>query len=771
MLAPDRSEAYRDPPTWETWQVPTGQTGDPFKATPAVQKLLDAAKADHLTWKERIPKAQLALDASIKLKDRIGQGFALEVFARCYSALNQSVLSLGYYRQALPIARETENRFFETTILDSMGGESRRLNEPRSALDLFKKALAVAQKMEDQNWESYIYRDIGLAHEDLGESQEAIDPFEKSLKAARMATNRSYEAETLLDLGNLYCDMLQTRKGLDYLQQAQPIYHAIGGWGYEAETLCDIGFAYLDLGQGDQALKSQQDALTIEQSNKYPTGEASVLRDLGETYRSLGQKEKALDYHRQALAIRKTLPYKGPEAASLADIGDVYTDLGQRTSALDSFKQAVQVDRDIGDAFSEVTDLNNVGSTYAAMGDLPSALKNLDDALVIVRKHNDRDGEAMTEANIGEAYAKSNSLDMAYTHLQEALKLCQSVGNHRREAAVDKGLGDLLVRQGKASVAEEFYLSAARLDPKYAGSGRATVSHATGNSAKGSGSTEGEASARGGDQGQARGTAININAATDPSSAAGATFKSGKRYAIVVGTDTYSDKGFPKLNNAVYDATSLGKVLHDDYGFELIPLINKSKHDILQAFSAFSTKTYGPADELVVFFAGHGAYDNKLQHDGMIACSDSKADDPDFNSYLADSTLRNILDGLPIRHILLVLDVCFGGAFDKHFVEEGVPVSRGVPSAHNSDADAILRRHVTDVSRFVIMSGGIEEVSDGRPGQHSPFMWKVLDILGQDGPYVTYEDLLGPLQHLKLQPLYDVFGHSEPAARFVFVKK
>ncbi len=162
------------------------------------------------------------------------------------------------------------------------------------------------------------------------------------------------------------------------------------------------------------------------------------------------------------------------------------------------------------------------------------------------------------------------------------------------------------------------------------------------------------------------------------------------------------------------------------------------------------------------FFAGHGTYDETRFKDGMLVCTGSKKDDKFYRSYINFEILKQLVDILPCRHILLLLDVCFGGTFDQR-VRRGVEQSRG-PALEPEDA-LRLSRAVQWPSRWVLTSGGKESVSDGPPGEHSPFAGKLLEIFRTEGmrrPFLSFEDLLGPIQHLRSQPIYQQFGIHQP---------
>ncbi len=268
----------------------------------------------------------------------------------------------------------------------------------------------------------------------------------------------------------------------------------------------------------------------------------------------------------------------------------------------------------------------------------------------------------------------------------------------------------------------------------------------------------------------------NVSANRGTMSAVGAghgafSFATGRRYALLVATDDY--KTFPHLPNPIADAGDIKVELEQTFGFETELVANPTKLDRFNAIAKLKKRDYGPADQLLVFIAGHGTFDEHLLKEGLLVCADTQKDDPTYSSYLDYSTLSKLLDNLPCRHILLMLDVCFGGTFDKR-IEDEQSGTRGDDADPDVDVDTLLRRGVDWATRKVLTSGAKEPVLDGKPGQHSPFARKLLEIFrtrGLSEKVLTFEDIVAPMQRLRTKAIYGDFGHYDPGSSFYFVRK
>lgn len=252
---------------------------------------------------------------------------------------------------------------------------------------------------------------------------------------------------------------------------------------------------------------------------------------------------------------------------------------------------------------------------------------------------------------------------------------------------------------------------------------------------------------------------------------AGATPLASNRtdYALIFGTDHYDE--WNDLFNPVKDAKTIAEELEKYYGFKVDVVLNATTNDIMSKLREYAKKSYKKNDQLFIFFAGHGQFDD-IFTEGYLVGKDSKVNDPGKTSYISHSTLRTVVNNIPSQHILLTLDACFGGTFDPLVARSG---SRGMDEMYSDiTRSEFIERRLRWKTRKYLTSGGKQYVADGRPGGHSPFARKFLmalrDYGGQD-KILTLQELQGYLLNLKMEPHAGEFGDNEPGSDFVFVAK
>jgi hypothetical protein len=239
-------------------------------------------------------------------------------------------------------------------------------------------------------------------------------------------------------------------------------------------------------------------------------------------------------------------------------------------------------------------------------------------------------------------------------------------------------------------------------------------------------------------------------------------------YALVFATDQYDHWG--DLVNPVFDSRTIGNELKNTFGFKVEIIENGTQSEVLKKIREYAEKKYKPLDQLFIFFAGHGNYDQTFG-EGFVVTRESLVNDEAKTTYLSHNRLRSIINNIPCEHIFLAMDVCFGGTFDAALAS-----SRGDAEEvykEQNQAEFITRKLTYKTRRF-LTSGGKTYVSDGIPGKHSPFAKNFLEALrsrgGRDG-ILTLPELYTYVERLKIQPRFGEFGDNAPGSDFVFVTK
>jgi len=172
----------------------------------------------------------------------------------------------------------------------------------------------------------------------------------------------------------------------------------------------------------------------------------------------------------------------------------------------------------------------------------------------------------------------------------------------------------------------------------------------------------------------------------------------GRYFAILIGVNDYVDPDIPDLENPVKDAESLRNVLESKYTFEkknTILLKNPTYKDLIGTLDSLAALLTSD-DNLLIFYAGHGRWDEKGKIGSWFPSDASKNN---TSNWFRNSTLRDYLGSIDTKHTLLIADACFSGAILKTRAISMEP-SKGIEKLYKLP------------SRKAMTSGILEEVPD-----------------------------------------------------------
>ena len=233
----------------------------------------------------------------------------------------------------------------------------------------------------------------------------------------------------------------------------------------------------------------------------------------------------------------------------------------------------------------------------------------------------------------------------------------------------------------------------------------------------------------------------------------------GSYYALLIEIDKYPDPAIPDLDNPINDATRLQNILVSKYTFQedqIVLLKNPKSEELIIALDELAHKIT-PDDNLLIFFAGHGWFDEKANI-GYWLPSDAKQ--VNKVAWFRNSTLCDYLREIDSTHTLLIADACFGGSIFK--TRTAFP-----------DATKAVNMLYELRSRKAMTSGTLTEVPD-----RSAFVKYLLDRLNENTEkYLTSEQLfssfrMAVINNSDVVPQYGkIYNVGDEGGDFVFIRK
>ncbi|MEZ5460292.1 caspase family protein [Dokdonella sp.] len=207
-----------------------------------------------------------------------------------------------------------------------------------------------------------------------------------------------------------------------------------------------------------------------------------------------------------------------------------------------------------------------------------------------------------------------------------------------------------------------------------------------------------------------------------------------KSVAVVIGINAY-DHGVPQLKTAANDARRLARMLAEEHGYDVHLLLDEQAslaaiNKLLRDELANSIEN---EDRVFFYFAGHGvALQGADGPSGYLLPQDARRGEPE--SYLHMPLLYDDLFALQCRHLLVILDSCFSGAFRWSSTRDVLVMPEVI---HQERYD----RFILDPAWQAIASASYDQTaldeipvfgafgSRGDDGTHSPFASALFEAL------------------------------------------
>ena len=230
-------------------------------------------------------------------------------------------------------------------------------------------------------------------------------------------------------------------------------------------------------------------------------------------------------------------------------------------------------------------------------------------------------------------------------------------------------------------------------------------------------------------------------------------------FALLIAVEEYTDPAIASLSEPLKDANKLKEVLKSKYTFEdqdITILKNPTFEDLNVAFEDLSKKIE-PTDFLLIFYAGHGYFDEKTNIGYWLPAD---AQEKNRAKWFRNSALVENIGAINSKHTLLIADACFSGGIFK---------TRAPFNNANADIANMIKRP----SRKAMTSGSLTTVPD-----KSVFMKYLLKALDENNnQYLPSEDLFDDVRlsmknNSDTKPLYgEIQNVGDEGGNFVLIKR
>jgi tetratricopeptide (TPR) repeat protein len=183
------------------------------------------------TWGYYRERAELYIKILNKLSPSLNWIFAHSL-GNTYYSIGEQAEAIKYYRLALAIAQEIQNRQLEIASLEGLGIVYHyALGNYDQAIKCHQQSLIVAREISERLGELTALSNTASAYYSLGNYAKAIDYYQNTLAIAREIQQPLWEVGALGSLGNVYRSLGDYAKAIDYQLQSLVLEFRLGKIG------------------------------------------------------------------------------------------------------------------------------------------------------------------------------------------------------------------------------------------------------------------------------------------------------------------------------------------------------------------------------------------------------------------------------------------------------------------------------------------------------------------------------------------------------------
>jgi hypothetical protein len=229
-------------------------------------------------------------------------------------------------------------------------------------------------------------------------------------------------------------------------------------------------------------------------------------------------------------------------------------------------------------------------------------------------------------------------------------------------------------------------------------------------------------------------------------------------FALLIGIESYQDKTM-NLRYPLKDLGRLKEILISDYLFaekNVFTIANPDRNRFFESFEKIK-KQIDQNDNLLIFYAGHGYWDESMEQGYWIP---SDATRNDKSNWISNPEIVSLLKSIKPKHTLLVSDACFSGS---------IFVTR--KTLYNNDKSVEIA--YSKISKKGMTSGANTPVPD--KSVFVEFFLKRLKeneskYLPAEKLYLDFRDAVTNNSLVGQRPLYEVLDGDE-GGEFIFIRK
>lgn len=254
---------------------------------------------------------------------------------------NRPYEALRSGEEALKISAAIKNDKLRAKSLNLIGVVYRNIGNYDKAIGYYKNALHFAEESNDSSQIAYSYNNIGGIYRLVGNYPLTLEYVLKALKIFESMNDKEGMAFCTINIGLVYKNQQDFTKALEYLNYTLKLREVIKDKSGKALALNLIAETYVDLNKIDPALKYYYESENVYNEIKDQKGLSAVWGGIGGIFYSQNLIAKALDYRLRALNLAYKIGYIEGQITHHNNLALIYAKMHDTVKAESNLKKAM----------------------------------------------------------------------------------------------------------------------------------------------------------------------------------------------------------------------------------------------------------------------------------------------------------------------------------------------------------------------------------------------------------------------------------------------
>lgn len=312
-------------------------------------------------------------------------------------------------------------------LYNRIGIINEKLSDYLKSIEYYKKALKITTDIQNKEGIAANYGGIGLVYRHLNDYPKAMEYFEKALQINVEIEHKEQIARNFGYMGNIYNDLSDNTKAIEFYEKALRIFEELERKDGIAVIIGNIGNVYLYNADYLKAIEYYKKALRINEELGRKEGISINFGNIGNAYIDLADYPNALEFIYKALQIDEEIGDKIGVANNFGNIGLVYSLLSDYSKAIEYFQMALQINEEIGSKQGTTMNYGNIGIAYTELGDFQNAVKYLNTSYNLAVEIGDKEMLMQLYKAYTDLYEKLGNMNLAFSYQKQYFEIKEEI--------------------------------------------------------------------------------------------------------------------------------------------------------------------------------------------------------------------------------------------------------------------------------------------------------------------------------------------------------